>query len=87
MCGRSSPRIHDGSPVTCTIEHSSAGMLDVLERGGDRGVVVGERQAGVRVAVGVGVEHGARITAPAGTEPARGDVSGLVDEARSDLTT
>ena len=49
-CGRSSPRIHDGSPVMCTIEHSSAGMLTSSSARGDGGVVVVERQAGVRVA-------------------------------------
>ena len=66
-CGSVRSRIHDGSPVMCTSEHSSAGHAHVLEHRGDRGVVVGERHAGVRVAgrhgVGgrgrgaVGLEH------------------------------
>ena len=42
-------RIHDGSPVMCTSEHSSAGTLHVLERDGDGGVGVGERLTDVRV--------------------------------------
>ena len=33
----------------CTSEHSSAGTRHVLERGGDGGVVVGERCADVRI--------------------------------------
>ena len=41
----------------------------VLERGGDGGVVVGERAAGVRVAIGVG--HGTRIRARPSDRPPR----------------
>ena len=48
-CGATRSRIHDGSPVMCTSEHSSTGTRHVLERGGDGGVVVGERCTDVRV--------------------------------------
>src|SRR5205823_7941374 len=46
-----------GSPVMCTIEHCSARMGHVLKRGGDGGVVVGERSTDVRVPY---VVHGER---------------------------
>ena len=53
--GRFRSRIHEGSPVMCTSEHSSAGALEVLEHRRDHGVVVGERHPGVRIS---GPVHG-----------------------------
>ena len=61
----------------CTSEHSSTGTRHVLERGGDGGVVVGERFTDVRVPY---VVHGGQPTGM--TEP----VITLLDDVWRDIT-